>query len=426
MKTLGEVASFLSGGTPKKSIPTYWDGDISWYSASNMNMRFLSDAEPRITEQGLAAGSKLAPQGATLLLVRGSGLFNYIPICFADQNVAFNQDVKAICAKPKTDPMFLHFWIESLRPILRGNIGVTGIGAGKFDLDFLKALPFPEIGETEQNKIGILASSFDRKIEMNRWMNATLEAMARALFRDWFVDFGPTRAKMAGSPPYLAPEIWSLFPDRLDDDGVPEGWEEEPLSEFFSILGGGTPKTKEPDYWGGDILWYSVVDAPDGSGVYVLDTEKKITQRGVEESSAKLVREGTTIISARGTVGKLAMAAQDMTFNQSCYGLQGAGEVGDCFTYLAAQHMVSRLQAMAHGSVFSTITRATFDSLLLPKPSGEIFSAFDAAVSPHFAKMKANGNETRTLAQTRDLLLPKLMSGEIRVREAEAIVEAAR
>ena len=254
-------------------------------------------------------------------------------------------------------------------------------------------------------------------------MNATLEAMARALFKDWFVDFGPTRTKIEGRDPYLAPEIWDLFPDRLGDDGKPEGWEEKPLSRFFSILGGGTPKTKEADYWGGDIFWYSVVDAPNSSGLYVFDTEKKITQRGLNESSAKLVREGTTIISARGTVGTLAMAAQDMTFNQSCYGLQGTGNVGDCLTYLATKHMVSRLQAMAHGSVFSTITASTFESLMLQKPDGDIFPTFDKAVSPLFSKIKANGEESRTLVQSRDLLLPKLMSGEIRVSDADKIVQ---
>lgn len=280
-----------------------------------------------------------------------------------------------------------------------------------------------DLSESEREQFGLTLSALDDKIELNRRMNATLEAMARAIFRDWFVTFGPTRAKMAGAEPYLPPETWSVFPDRLDENGVPEGWEEKPLSEFFSILGGGTPKTKEPAYWGGNIPWYSVVDAPSGSNVYVHDTEKKITDRGLQESSAKLVREGTTIISARGTVGKLAMAAQEMTFNQSCYGLQGEGSVGDCFTYLAAQHMVSRLQAMAHGSVFSTITRATFQSLNLAKPKDHVFEAFKRAAQPLFEKMKANGKESRTLAQTRDLLLPKLMSGEVRVGEAEGIVE---
>jgi type I restriction enzyme, S subunit len=323
----------------------------------------------------------------------------------------------------KIDPTFLHFLFRGLSKIPLS--WVSGSARSFLRRNDVRNLDFLLPSDTEQRAIAAVLSALDDKIELNRRMNATLEAMARAIFRDWFVTFGPTRAKMAGAPPYLPPETWSLFPSRLDENSVPEGWEEKPLSEFFSILGGGTPKTKEPAYWGGNIPWYSVVDAPNGSDVYVHDTEKKITDRGLQESSAKLVREGITIISARGTVGKLAMAAQEMTFNQSCYGLQGEGKAGDCFTYLAAQRMVSRLQAMAHGSVFSTITRATFQSLNLAKPKDRVFEAFEQAAQPLFEKMKANGKESRTLAQTRDLLLPKLMSGEIRVGEAAGIVEEA-
>jgi type I restriction enzyme S subunit len=168
---------------------------------------------------------------------------------------------------------------------------------------------------------------------------------------------------MEGSAPYLAPEIWSLFPDRVDDEGKPQGWQERPLTAFFSIVGGGTPKTSIDEYWGGSIPWFSVVDTPPPGSVFVVATAATITQKGLDASSARLVPEDTTIISARGTVGNLAMAARPMTFNQSCYGLRQQCDVGDCFVFLAAQNMVSRLQSMAHGSVFSTITRQTFDAL---------------------------------------------------------------
>jgi type I restriction enzyme S subunit len=265
----------------------------------------------------------------------------------------------------------------------------------------------------------------DARIELNRSMNGTLESMARALFKDWFVDFGPTRAKQEGMEPYLAPELWSLFPERLDAEGKPDGWTDQPLSMFFSVIGGGTPKTSVDVYWGGDIPWFSVVDTPSPGSVFVLTTEKKITQKGLDESAARLVQEGTTIISARGTVGNLAMAGQPMTFNQSCYGLRGEGDVGDCFVFLAAQYMVGRLQAMAHGSVFSTITRQTFDAVTLTLASSKVLKAFDEATQLLFRRIKANVAVSRTLAQTRDLLLPKLISGVLRVREAERLVEAA-
>ncbi len=268
-----------------------------------------------------------------------------------------------------------------------------------------------------QLAIAFLLTVLDDKIELNRRMNETLEAQARALFRDWFVDFGPVKAKMAGDTPYLAPDLWSLFPNRLDDGGVPEGWKFSPLTEHFEIIGGGTPKTSTADYWNGPIPWFSVVDTPSACDVFVFRTEKTITQEGVENSSARIVRAGTTIISARGTVGNRAMAAQDLTFNQSCYALQGLNGASDEFVYLAAGHMVDRLKSMAHGSVFSTITRKTFEGLSLAQPDVALHEAFRTLVSPLFCKIRANVAESHTLAQTRDLLVPKLMSGEIRVAE---------
>lgn len=282
-----------------------------------------------------------------------------------------------------------------------------------------------------QAEIAKTLSALDDKIELNRRMNETLEAMARAVFRDWFVDFGPTRRKAAGltdpaailggllPDPTQAAPLAALFPDSFGENGLPEGWEERPFVGFLDIIGGGTPKTKIPEYWGGEVPWFSVVDTPSKGGVFVWNTEKTITERGVAESSVRMIDAGTTIISARGTVGNIAMAARPMTFNQSCYALRAVDPVGDIFVYLATERMVERLKAMAHGSVFSTITRATFESLNFAWAGEDVFAAFERLIEPMFDLIKANGQENQTLAATRDLLLPKLMSGEIRLTGAE-------
>lgn len=328
--------------------------------------------------------------------------------------------------RTKLDPRF--FLYLYLSPPYQEFLRSRTIPGATVDRIALKEFPsfaisLPSIAE--QLAISSTLSAIDDKIESNRRMNETLEAMARAIFKDWFVDFGPTRAKIEGRKPYLAPDIWALFPDRLDDKGKPEGWQENPLTAFFSIIGGGTPKTSVDDYWGGTIPWFSVVDTPSTGSVFVVATDKTITQKGLDESSARLVPEGTTIISARGTVGNLAIAGQPMAFNQSCYALQGEGDVGRCFVFLAAQNMVGRLQSIAHGSVFSTITRRTFEAVTLAMPPGGLLSAFEEVVQPLFARIKANVAESRTLAAIRDLLLPKLMSGEIRVSEVEILAKQA-
>ncbi|MEN2987616.1 restriction endonuclease subunit S [Tistrella sp. BH-R2-4] len=322
----------------------------------------------------------------------------------------------------KANRDFVYYFLISHR--FNNYIKIRTIQAGvpHINLGTLREAPVAWPNISAQAAIAEVLASFDDKIELNRRMNETLEAMARALFKDWFVDFGPTRAKMEGRAPYLAPDIWSLFPDRLDDEGKPEGWMEKPLTKFFEIVGGGTPKTSESGYWGGDIPWFSVVDTPSGSDIFVFETEKSITDDGLRNSSARLLDRGGTIISARGTVGNLAMVGRPMAFNQSCYGLKGANGYGPCFVFLAAKHMVAKLQSLAHGSVFSTITRQTFDSVYLPAPGIYVAKQFDLVASALFERMRANVAESHTLAATRDFLLPKLMSGEVRIKDAATLV----
>jgi type I restriction enzyme S subunit len=333
--------------------------------------------------------------------------------------------------KGKLDNTFLRYLLTSpqQRAVIEGRAtGTTVLGISQKALRQMPVI-LPRI--KEQEKIGVALASLDDKIELNRRMNETLEAMARAVFRDWFVDFGPTRRKAAGvtdpaailggllPDPEKAPPLAALFPDSFGANGLPEGWEERPFVGFLDIIGGGTPKTKVPEYWGGEVPWFSVVDTPPKGGVFVWNTEKTITERGVAESSVRMIDAGTTIISARGTVGNIAMAARPMTFNQSCYALRAVEPIGNIFVYLATERMVERLKAMAHGSVFSTITRATFESLNFAWAGEDVFTAFERLIEPMFELIKANGQENQTLAATRDLLLPKLMSGEIRLTGAE-------
>lgn len=159
--------------------------------------------------------------------------------------------------------------------------------------------------------------------------------------------------------------------------------------------------------------------------MWVIDTEKKITKAGLDNSSAKLLPPKTTIISARGTVGKTALTFGEISMNQSCYGVVGANGFPSFYTYYSVKNMVTQLQANAHGSVFDTITTDTFSSVKVVKPIIEISNQFDKTVENMMNKISNNLLENQTLVEIRDTLLPKLMSGEIRVKDAKRAVEAA-
>jgi len=159
-------------------------------------------------------------------------------------------------------------------------------------------------------------------------------------------------------------------------------------------------------------------------GPYIIRTEKSITPAGAEHSAAKILPAETLVITARGTVGNCALMGHPMAMNQSCYGLRGRGGVGQLFLFHQVRQQVARLRAGAHGSVFETITRATFDAVPVIEPAPEVLSVFEVHTRPIFDRILNNQREAHTLAAIRDALLPKLLSGEIRVRDAEKSVEA--
>lgn len=304
--------------------------------------------------------------------------------------------------------------------LIRHAVGAT---MPNLNTAILSAVPITLPPLRTQMEIAEMLGALDDRITLLRETNATLEAIAQALFKSWFVDFDPVRAKIEGRAPEGMDEATAaLFPDSFEETElgvVPLGWLPQTFRETIDIIGGGTPKTSNPDFWNGTIPWFSVVDAPAASDVFVIDTEKHITKAGLNGSSTKLLPAGTTIISARGTVGRLALTGCPMTMNQSCYGLRGKAE-DDYFTFFSTTRLVQQLQQKAHGSVFDTITQETFSGVHLSYPSAEVIAAFDSAIEPLMLRIRENLIQAQTLSTLRDTLLPRLISGQLRLPEAHA------
>jgi type I restriction enzyme S subunit len=328
----------------------------------------------------------------------------------------------------KGDPQFYFYYLQShhgraaIRSIVEQGAGASGIRGSD-----LQALNVQWRPIDEQRAIAHILGTLDDKIELNRRMNATLEAMARALFQSWFVDFDPVRAILDGRKPAgLDAATTALFPAHFQDSllgHIPQGWEVCPLADKIELLSGGTPKTGEPDYWNGDIPWFSVKDAPAETDVWVIYTEKSVTELGIGNSAAQVFPEKTTIITARGTVGKLALTGTPMAMNQSCYGVRGIAGYGDYFTYYSLRAATAQLKQHTHGTVFDTITRQTFETLNCVFPPPKLTAAFDRAVEPLLEQIRANLQQSRTLATIRDALLPKLLSGELSVKQSAIALE---
>ncbi|QUX95669.1 restriction endonuclease subunit S [Marinomonas sp. CT5] len=353
------------------------------------------------------------------------GSIGEVGIIQADERYVLSSSMmKLSCDTDKVNPEFLYYFFKSRlgkHELLKNasQVGTPGIGQ---PLTSLKAIELRLPPLYVQNYVAETLSSINKKIDANNSLNNTLEEMARAIFKSWFVDFDPVKAKMNGQQPVGMDEATAaLFPEKLVESElglIPEGWKLNTLSNLIQLTGGGTPKRSEETYWNGSIPWFSVKDVPSGSNVFVVDTEERITELGLQKSSTKLLPKGTTIITARGTVGKLALIGSDMCMNQSCYGIRGK-DVGDYFNYFNLKEAVSTLQQNTHGAVFDTITTKTFDTYTIAFSGIELANKFDVIVSPFLQKIESNVRENIELSILRDTLLPKLLSGEVKLDTME-------
>ena len=422
---VSEVASARIGGTPSRAVAEYWQGNVPWATAkdiANSGPRYLDKVEESISKIGLAeSAAKLMPEGTVIITARGT----VGALAQLRREMAFNQTCYALVPTDEIDNDFLFY-------ALKGTL--TTMETLTYDTVFQTItrksfnewrLPLPLL--PEQRAIVHVLGTLDDKIELNRQMNETLETMARTLFKSWFVDFDPVRAKMEGRNTGLPKDIADFFPDRMVDSElgeIPEGWEVGVLDDVVELFSGGTPKTSVIEYWDGNIPWYTAKDAPPLSDVFVLETERNITQKGIENSAAKILPARTTIITARGTVGRLACLGIPMAMNQTCYGIRGTKGYPDFFIYWLIRKTVRELQNRTHGTIFDTITRQTFKIVNTVLPSVSLAERFEEAISPIIENVLNNLHESHTLTTLRDTLLPKLISGEIRVSEAEQSVEA--
>lgn len=258
-------------------------------------------------------------------------------------------------------------------------------------------LMVPEL-ETQRSIASIL-SSLDRKIELNNKINADLEEMAQAIFKNWFVDFEPFK-----DGKFVDSELGK----------IPEGWKVGRLTDIIKLMPGGTPKTSEPLYWdNGTIPFFSPKDV---NGVYCFATEKHITETGLNKCSSNLYPKDTIFITCRGTVGKVCLAACDMAMNQSNYAIRAIDGYSQYYVFFLVKSVVERLIKKSNGAVFSAITSKDFDEEILI-PSQKAVEDFTNVIDGFFRRIFTIGTENSRLSLLRDTLLPRLMSGEIEVPE---------
>jgi type I restriction enzyme S subunit len=342
-------------------------------------------------------------------------------------------DIWVVRPRIGVDAGFLFYLMASdlfIEPVVRASEG-TKMPRAQWEYAASLEQPLPPL--PEQRAIAHILGTLDDKIELNRRMSQTLEAMARALFKAWFVDFEPVRAKLEGrwqsgqSLPGLPAHLYHLFPDRLVDSElgqIPEGWEVKAINDLAEVVGGSTPRTERAEYWeGGTYHWVTPKDLSGLSLPVLLDTERKITDAGLAQISSGLLPKGIVLLSSRAPIGYLAIAEVPVAINQGFIAIKPRFGVSNLFLLRWAGAFHDEIVSRANGSTFLEISKSNFRQIRIVAPSSSVMDAFDRLSRSMYYKVVENERESRALAGLRDALLPKLIRGEMRVKDAERFLK---
>ena len=298
----------------------------------------------------------------------------------------------------KADPYFVYYYLTQkniIKKIIRDS---ESTGVPKTNLAYFRSFPIKLPALSEQQAIAHILGTLDDKIELNRRQNATLEAMAQAIFKDWFVDFGPVHAKMEGRQPEgMSREIADLFPDRLDDEGKPEGWEWKTLDSILELCYGKALKASEripgktPVYGSGGITGYH---------------------------NQALVITPSIIVGRKGTIGSLYIEHRPFYPIDTVFYVKSDYSIFFCYFILKQQ----KLKDMNTDAAVPGLNRNNVYRLVFSMPSNIVIEKFDAYIQNIYKKIYHNYSEISILISLRDTLLPKLISGELRVPDAEKMV----
>jgi type I restriction enzyme S subunit len=341
--------------------------------------------------------------------------------------IVSNKQMKLSVDPAKASSLFLYYLFST--PEKQADILNNGIGSSVpgFNLGQLKRheLLLPQL--PEQRQIATMLGLLDRRIALLRETNATLEAIAQALFKSWFVDFDPVRAKQQGRAPAGMDEATAaLFPgafENSDCGDVPAGWLARPIGELADCIGGATPDTKEERYWApAEHPWTTPKDLSGLASPVLLQTERLISPQGLAKIGSGLLPAGTLLMSSRAPIGYLALAQMPVAINQGYIAMPPGGTLPPVYLLFWCRQNMELIKARANGSTFMEISKKAFRPIPALVPPEPVIAAFQAVATPLFARVVENERHAQTLATLRDTLLPRLISGQLRLPLAQDVI----
>lgn len=420
------------------------DIDIeSYVSTDNM----LPDFGGVTVAEKLPSASKFTAYKAEDILF--SNIRTYFrKLWIANKDGGCSNDVIVFKAREGINPSFGFYSLMNEEFIQYTVQTSKGTKMPRGDKEAMKIYPLSLPPLSEQKAIAHILGSLDDKIELNRQMNETLEAMAQALFKSWFVDFDPVidNALAVGKPipePLQAraeqrqaidkkdnAEIQNLFPDEFEFSEelgwIPKGWGVGTVGTEYKTVGGATPSTKNPDFWeGGSISWTTPKDLSGKQSKILLNTDRKITELGLNKISSGLLPVDTVLMSSRAPVGYLALAKVPVAINQGYIAFKCEKTLTPEFAIQWANTAMHDIKQRAGGTTFAEISKTNFRGIPILVPTQNTVEFYSYHVKNIYSQITSRLENIDTLAKLRDTLLPQLMSGELCVADLEKLVDEA-
>ena len=391
---IGDLGQVITGKTPPTKQRQYFGGEYPFITPSDLeydSFRVIATTTTVSNEAKLKFANQFLPANAiTFTCIASVG-----KIGVTSTESLTNQQINSIIVNNSHDWRFVYYLLRNDARRIQGMCsGVATPIINKRDFEKVKVRVPNSLAV--QKRIASTLSAYDDLIENNRRRIQLLEQSAQLLYKEWFVHL--------------------RFPGHEHvtiTDGVPKGWKKKNALDVMDVLSGGTPKTSVPDYWNGEIPFFTSKDTTDYA--YIFSTERTLTEEGLRNCSSRLYPKDTVFITARGTVGKINLAQTDMAMNQSCYALVAKPPLNQHFLYFAMVENVEQFRSRAVGAIFDAIIRNTFKLIPFVVPETKLIDMFTGIISPTLRQIDVLSTEIRRLTQARDVLLPRLMNGEVTV-----------
>ena len=407
------------------ATPKWTDSGVVVLRNQNIKAGRLDLSTPSFTEEEHYKGrtKRATPTAGDIVITREAPMGD---VCLIPEGLRCCLGQRQVLLRPdpsKVDARFLLFALQS--PYIQFQIGWnqgTGSTVSNLRIPVLESLKIPTPSMSRQVEIATTLGALDDRITLLRATNATLEVIAQALFKSWFVDFDPVRAKLEGRAPEGMDEVTAaLFPDGFEESElglVPRGWRVLPIGDAVEAVGGATPDTKNPAYWEPAIhCWTTPKDLSGIAAPVLLDTERKLSDEGLAKIGSGALPIGTLLLSSRAPIGYLALAQVPLAINQGYIAMLPGGLLPPLYMLFWCRQNMENIKGRANGSTFMEISKKAFRPIPALVPPPEIVQAFVEVAGVLFERLIENEKQAQTLATLRDTLLPRLISGALRLPE---------